>query len=166
MIKIVSISSYLSKTGINVFDSGDENLNTYLKKYAGQNELRGFGRTFLLVDQFLIIGFYTLSTTDVDWLSLPNEEKKKLPKSPVPCLRIARFAVDRKYQGKGYGKIMMRDIFIKTLAVASVAGVYALIVEPKEKAISYYTQFGFVKLANVGSYALPVATLKKLIGEK
>ena len=41
-----------------------------------------------------MIGFYTQSMAEVDFSSFPEAIQKKLPKHPVPAVRIGRLAVD------------------------------------------------------------------------
>ena len=161
MTKIVSIINFLSKEGIESFDSGNEKLNTYFKKYARQNEMLGMSRTFLLVDDFKVIGFYTLSSASLGRSNLPEKEKSKLPNYPIPCIRIGRFAVDTKYQGLGYGKEMMKNIFTKVVSVSNLVGIFGLIVEPKETAVGFYTKFGFANIPDSETYLLAVSTIKK-----
>ena len=163
MIKIVSINNYLSKDGINSFDCGDEKLNAYLKKYAHQNEMRGLSRTFFLIENLKLIGFYTLSSASLGASFLPSIIKEKLPNYPIPCIRIGRLAIDKRYQNKGYGKMLMKDIILKTLTIANIAGVYALIVEPKESASGFYLKYGFCKVPESSTYILYVSTIKKLM---
>ena len=145
------------------FDCGCEKLNEYLKKYALQNELMGYSRTFLLLDGFEIIGFYTLATGCLSWDSLSDNQRRKMPKYDLPFVRIARLAVDIKYQRKGYGSLMLIDICKRAVAISKLAGVYALFVEAKEEAIGFYQKYGFVSLkSDVHKMYLPLSSLEGL----
>lgn len=162
IIKFVSISKYARNEYINNFDCGDNNLNEYLKKYARQNDHRRLGRTFLLIkDDFTVIGFYTLTTGEIRPDYLDEEERKRLPKYPIPCLRICRLAVDKKYQGSGFGKTMIKEIIKKTLQISDIVGLFALIVEPKDSAVGFYEHYGFKNLKVVKkTMILPISCLK------
>ena len=60
-------------------------------------------------------------------------------------------------------KMLMKDIILKTLSIANIAGVYALIVEPKESASGFYLKYGFRKVPESSTYILYVSTIKKLM---
>ena len=161
-IKFVPISKYARSECIRKFDCGDSNLNEYLIKYARQNEHRRLGRTFLLIkDDFTIIGYYTLTTGDINPDYLDEEEKRRLPKYPIPCLRICRLDVDKEYQQSGFGKTMIKEIIKKTLQISDLVGIFALIVEPKDSAIGFYEHYGFkdLKVAKK-TMILPISCLK------
>lgn len=143
-MRFVSISNYVNAQGKKDFDCGDDNLNAYLQKYAAQNESRRLGRTFLLLgEKFEIIGYYTLATAELVNDRLSKSDKNKLPKYPIPCLRICRLAVDLKYQGKRFGELLLQNIIQKVLQIGDLAGIYAIIVEPKENAVGFYEHYGF-----------------------
>ena len=163
MMKFVSISNYYNHRGMQDFDCGDENLNIYLKKYAGQNQSRGLGRTTLLIDnKFTIIGYFTTAGASVLQENLSSIERRKLPRYPIPCLRICRLAVDKRYQKKGYGELLIGEIFDRARQISELTVLYALIVEPKEKAISFYEHYGFKKLIDMNNtMVLPISSLFK-----
>ena len=162
MIVFKSISDYYSNDGLKRFDCGNNNLNEYLVKYARQNEYRQISRTFLLLDDLTVIGYYTLATADLDLDCFGLEEAKKLPNYPIPCIRIARLAVDANYQSKGYGKYLLKEIIKKVVSISSVVGIYAIIVDSKNEAVKFYEHFGFKSLeTKENTLALSVATLIK-----
>lgn len=48
---------------------------------------------------------------------------------PVPVMKLVWLGVDEKYQGKGLAKALMKDAFLRTLQVAELAGVRAIVVD-------------------------------------
>ncbi len=162
MITFKPISHYCSNDCLKKFECGNKNLNEYLVKYARQNEHKQISRTFLLLDNLTVVGYFTLATADLDIESFGPEEKKKLPNYPIPCIRIARLAVDIKYQSKGHGKYLLKEIIKKVISISSVVGVFALIVDSKNESIEFYEHFGFKSLETKdNTLALPIATLLK-----
>jgi len=81
------------------FDCGEEALNHYLKHFAHQDMSRELARTFILKQKndYEILGYYTLSSGAVDVKDLPANLLKKLPKYPIPTVRLAPLAVDKKH---------------------------------------------------------------------
>jgi len=50
---------------------------------------------------------------------------------PIPVLVLGRLAVDRRWQGRGVGRGLLRDAILRTLLVAEHAGVRALLVHAR-----------------------------------
>ena len=90
------------------FDCGNPALNEFLHKQAGQQQRRGFGKTYVaLAENGLdVIGFVTLSAGQIASQSLP--QPPSLPHSPAPILRIGRLAVDRKSKERASPNISSR----------------------------------------------------------
>lgn len=142
------------------FDCGNDDLNLYLKQYAYQNDKSGIGKTFVLYDKNNLIGFVTLCTASIHFCDLPKNIK--LPRYPIPAIKIARLAVDKKYQGKGYGKELLGFSLEKIAALAEFIGVKFVMVDAKEESRSFYERFGFLPLpVKQETYVLPIDLVKK-----
>ena len=80
-------------------------MNEFLSRYALKNDKIGIGKTFVALDnQEKIVGYFTLATAQVAYQEIPDDYRGKLPKYPIPALRIARLAIDKELQGKGIGR--------------------------------------------------------------
>mgnify|MGYP000845316900 CR=1 FL=1 len=144
---LVSINKIPAKSLLKKFDCGIEPLNTYLSRYAGKNDILGIGKTFLaLTPNNEIAGYITLSTAQIQYEQLPENFNAKLPKYPIPSLRIGRLAVSTEFQKKGTGKWLLKQAFIKALQIADLTGIYVIIVDAKESSATFYEQFGFIPL--------------------
>lgn len=133
------------------FDCGLEELNSFLKAKARQNQKAGFNRTFVAVKSEdadkKVLGFYSLSMGEIDLSNLPEALRKKLPKHPVPIARMGRLAVDKSTQGQGLGKFLLVDAMKRVLAASVSVGVYALLVDAKDdQAKTFYKKYGFIEL--------------------
>ena len=121
------------------FDCGKPELNDYLKRFARQTQERDGAKTYVVLEDNLVIAYYTLVVGDVEWQDCPEEIRKGLGKYPVPVLVIARLAVDSRFHGKGLGIGMLKDAFLRALQVSSIAGVAAVIIDAKDdEAKAYY----------------------------
>ena len=159
----ISIRDYPAKC-LASFDCGEEKLNTFLFSYAKQNENRGVSRTFALIGEGAILGFYTLSSAQIEFAQLPFELSKRLPRYPIPAIRIARFAVAKNQQGKGIGKALLKLAFKRILSVSLNMGAVFVLVDAKESSASFYEHFGFSLIDKEKRiYALPIATLLKAV---
>lgn len=128
------------------FDSGSEPLNTFLVRHALANQANGSARTFVGLDGDLVIGYYSLAVGSVLYDEAPERMAKGLARHPIPVLLMARFAVDKNYQGQGVGKGLFKDALKRCLTVAKDAGVRALMTHAKDEgAKTFYLRFGMAE---------------------
>jgi len=127
------------------FDCGREELNRYLVRYAWQNQQAGAAQTYVGVVGDAIVGYYSLAVASVTVENAPERLTKGLAKHPVPVMLLVRLATDRRWQGQGVGKALLRDAIQRTLQAAEIAGIRALAAHAKdEEARRFYEHFDFV----------------------
>lgn len=127
------------------FESGEPSLDRYLTDRAVTNHLSDLARCYVCVDNDSdrIVGFYTLSAVGVEHAHLAGRVRRNAP-DPVPAVLLGRLAVDRKAQGSGLGRLLVRDAILSTLAAADRIGVRVLLVHAlHERAAGFYTALGF-----------------------
>jgi GNAT superfamily N-acetyltransferase len=92
-----------------------------------------------------VIGFYTLSAASILPADLPDETARKLPKYPyVPATLLGRLAIDSRYQGRGYGELLIIDALRRALQATAEVASYAVVVDAiNERAQSFYEQYAF-----------------------
>lgn len=131
------------------FDCEVEPLNIHLKKFARQNRADGISVTIIATEEVSpekILGYYSVSSGDVAFVSLPDNVSKKLPKHPVPIMRIGRLAVDRPQKGKGIGRDLLVDALHRALIAAKIMGIFAVVVDAKNDAAkAFYKKYGFIE---------------------
>ena len=147
------------------FDCGDAALNEFLFRQAGQQQRRGFGKTYVAVaeDGVTVTGFITVSAGQIATSSLPAQ--MKLPRYPAPMLRIGRLAVDVRHQGKGIGLDLLAFALRLAVEFSQRVGLYAVVVDAKHnKAKAFYVKLGFIACVdNPLCLYLPIATLEQSI---
>ncbi|WP_292114573.1 GNAT family N-acetyltransferase [Mesorhizobium sp.] len=129
----------------NSFESGVEPLDRYLRLQAGQDARKNIAAPFVLVlPNGAIAGYYTLSSTAVDVNEWPTETVRKLPRYPlIPATLLGRLAVDRRQQGKGYGRHLLADALHRSLR--SEIASFAVVVDAKdENARRFYERESFL----------------------
>src|SRR5437867_12509030 len=93
------------------FRSGDEDLDRFFHRYAGQNQFRHYiGVTYVAVEGGRILGFATVAPRHIDLENLPERTRKKLPRYPLPVLGLARLAVDQSARSMGLGSQLLRFV--------------------------------------------------------
>ena len=128
---------------IDSFDSGDSQLDDWLKRRALKNELEGASRTYVLCAGELVIAYYCLANGSVAQTSATGRVRRNMP-DPIPVMVIGRLAVDRHWQGKGIGRALLRDAILRTLQASEIAGIRAILVHAiSEDAKQFYEKCGF-----------------------
>ncbi len=92
---------------------------------------------------------------------------KKLPESytSVPATLLGRLAIDIKYQGKGFGEVLLIDMLKRSYDISKEIGSFAVVVNPiDEEAERFYEKYSFIKLPDSGKIIIAVRTLKELFG--
>jgi GNAT superfamily N-acetyltransferase len=127
------------------FQSGDEALDRFFRRYAGQNQFRHYlGVTYIAVEGDRILGFATVAPRHVEADDLPERVRKKLPRYPVPMLGLARLAVDSSARSAGIGRELLRFVLKLASRMADEAGCAGVIVDAKPGAVDFYATYGFV----------------------
>jgi GNAT superfamily N-acetyltransferase len=128
------------------FDCGRRELNDWLQQVARQHQDKGLSKTFIAIreeEPELICGYYALTLAELDSRHLPDAWRKKLPRR-IPGVRLGRLAVDKTFQGKGLGELLLVDALMRTRRIAIEAGGIGLFVDAIDaQAATYYQRFGF-----------------------
>ena len=128
------------------FDCGRQELNDWLRQVARQHQDKGLSKTFVATAEEMpdrICGYYALTLAELENRHLPKLWRKKLPRR-IPGVRLGRLAVDRQYQGKGLGKLLLVDALGRARRIYQEAGGIGLFVDAiDEQAAVYYQRFGF-----------------------
>lgn len=128
---------------IDSFDSGDSQLDEWLKRRALKNELEGASRTYVLCAGELVVAYYCLANGAVAQTVATGRVRRNMP-DPIPVTVFGRLAVDRHWQGKGIGRALLRDAILRTLKASEIAGIRAILVHAiSEDAKQFYEKCGF-----------------------
>lgn len=144
-----SVTGFHKHPGRKDFSCSEPALNDYLSRYAGQHEQAGIARTFLATaaDTDELVGYYSLSMGSIPRDNLPDSQKKRFPTFPVPVARLARLAVDQKYQGQGVGEFLFMAALEQCHQLSVGIGMAAVVVDAKhEQAAQFYQRYGFESL--------------------
>ena len=140
----IEIRPLQKNDNLSSFDCGVVELNQFLKQYAKQNQFRHYiGTTYVAVVDDIVIGYLSISASSIRIEELSNELSKKLPKYPLPILRLTRLAVDTKYQNIGIGKQLLKYALELALKQKEQFGCFALVVDAKEQSVGFYETYGF-----------------------
>jgi ribosomal protein S18 acetylase RimI-like enzyme len=145
------------------FDCGNEDLNVFLKQFAGQNEERGLSRTFVITEAGAaqVTGYYNISSGAVGFQEMPE---RRLPRYPIPVVHLGRLAVGSRCQGQGLGEFLLIDVLRRAQAASEQIGVYAVEVRAIDAAArAFYLKYGFTELKDDALHLyLPMAVIRRL----
>ena len=146
------------------FNCGYPLLNEYLKKYARQNHNKGVAKTFVAISAsggLKIDGYYTVSSSVIEYESLPDSLKRGMPCYPIPAVLIGKLAVDNPAKGQGLGTELLVDALYRAVRASQEIGIFAVRVDAIDlKAKEFYLQHEFIPFQNKElSLFLPMETI-------
>lgn len=147
------------------FDCGNPSLNEYLQRYARQNDQKNLTKTFVAVDDdSRALGYYSISSSSVEFEELPSDIAKVLPRYPVPAALIGKFATDRTIQGQGLGARLLIDALQRIISISEDMGIMIVIVDAIDQdAKEFYLHYGFLELVGHDmKLFLPIETIRQL----
>ncbi|HWL85065.1 MAG TPA: GNAT family N-acetyltransferase [Polyangiaceae bacterium] len=127
------------------FHSDDPDLDRFLQQFAGQNQFKHYlGVTYVAIEGRAILGYATVAPGHVEIDTLPAAARKKLPRYPLPVLRVGRLAVDHSARGQGLGKQLLRFVLNLAARMADDYGCVGVIVDAKRDAVDFYAKYGSI----------------------
>jgi GNAT superfamily N-acetyltransferase len=126
------------------FDSGTPELDDWLRRRARTNQAGGASRTFVVCEANRVIAYYALASGAVRQPEAPGRLRRNMP-DPIPVAVLGRLAVDRAYQGRGFGRALVRDAALRLLNAAEILGIRGVLVHAiSEDARAFYEAVGFL----------------------
>ncbi|EMB16495.1 GNAT family N-acetyltransferase [Rhodopirellula europaea] len=147
------------------FQSGQEQVDGWLKRSALQSQKKHLSSTKVLLDEDgQIIGYYTLASSQVDFSDLPTEVAKSLPQRQLPVAVLAWLGVDSSVQGRGIGSRLLatalRDCHEASKTFAFIAVILDCVDESSK---AFYGRYDFAELPGYPMRLyLPFKLLEKL----
>ena len=127
------------------FDCGNPSLNEWLLRHARQAQSSGSAKTFVISDDNIVIGYFSLTVGQVETYEAPERIRRGMGQYPIPVVILARLAVSINHQGLGIGVGMLQDAIRRTLMISEQVGIRALLTHPiDDRASKFYERFGFV----------------------
>jgi GNAT superfamily N-acetyltransferase len=151
------------------FRCGHDDLDRWLRAYAGQGQRRDAARTFVTAeDDGKVAGYYTLVAAQVEYEQATASVRRGLSHHfPIPVALLARLAVAIPYQRKGLGRSLLLDALQRVLRASDELAIRAVTVEAvDERASSFYRGFGFeaTSLAR-DTLMVPLQAIRSTLGQ-
>lgn len=149
------------------FRCGHVALDRYLQQQARQDVQSQVAAVFVALTppDNQVLGYYSLSASNITAADLPPDMARKLPRYPhLPVTLIGRLAIDQPSKGQGLGRFLLMDALYKSLQAATTIAAMAVVVDAKnDAAAAFYQGYGFMPLSTVeGRLFLSMKTVAAL----
>lgn len=128
---------------VDTFSCGEQVLDDWLRKRALANQASGASRTFVVIDDGRVVGYYALASSAVGVTAGTGRFKRNMP-DPIPVVVLGRLAVATSHHGQGIGRALFQDAVRRVVNAADAIGVRGMIVHAlSENAAAFYRKLGF-----------------------
>lgn len=130
---------------VSAFRSGQDALDGWLRRHALAAQQMDSARTFVLIRQKAVVGYFSLTMGSVLRSDPPRRLVRGLPAYPVGVVLLARLAVDAGHHDRGLGGLLLAEALRKAVAAGEAAAARLVVVDAiDEAAASFYTHYGFL----------------------
>jgi GNAT superfamily N-acetyltransferase len=130
---------------VSEFDCGKHaSLTEWLRRYALQSQQANSTRTYVVHRENRVVGYYSLSASNVRKEDASGRAAKYQPAHPIPAILLARLAVDKSEQKRDLGPALLKNALQRCLAGSKQIGARAVLVHAiAGDAKSFYQHYGF-----------------------
>lgn len=127
---------------LSTFQCGNDKLDEWLKRRAVASDGKT-SRAYVVPIGMRVVGYYCVAAGSVGRNELPTRIRRNTP-DQVPVIILGRLATDKRFQGRGIGKGMLREAISRTISASETIGVRALLVHAIDaEAAAFYLHFKF-----------------------
>ena len=149
------------------FISGAEDLDEWLREYAWQNQQGNTATTYVTTVESRVVGYYAIAMSAYAREEVPRPIARGAPRQ-VPCILLARLAIDRELQGQGWGADLLRDALLRAVGLSGSIGAAAVLVHCRdESAREFYLRHAEFLPSPVDDMhlLLPMKVLRRYVEE-
>ena len=142
----LQIVPYLKRCKVSGFESTSPELDEFLKEDALKNQEELLSKTYLCYYSSRLVGYVTFTTDIIKKKEVQEEENIEIPYKEYPAIKIARLAVDTRYERRGVGRFLLLAAVGKALKISEEVGCRFITVDSKQESIGFYKKSGGFKL--------------------
>ena len=124
------------------FNCESEELNDFLKTNAWVDQNNLVNRTRLCFCNGYLAGFYSLAADTIETKSV-TDGMESYQYRKYPAVKIARLAIDSRFERHGIGTFLMKIILAQTVSICENIGCRYLLVDSKLESTGFYEKFEF-----------------------
>jgi len=123
-------------------------LDDWLRRRAWNNQRLAASRTYVIcrLNSSVVAGYSALSMGQILAQDATGAMRRNMPKA-IPAVVLGRLAIDRAWQGKGLGRLLLADV-VRRAQVASheVSARLVIVHAISTAAEAFYVHHGFTRL--------------------
>lgn len=126
------------------FQSTNVELNNFLKNDSLRDQKNLITKTHLCFSNGIIAGYFSMLADTIEVHAIDEDDGVAgYPYRKYPCIKIARLAVDERFERKGFGRFSVFAAIGMAISVTEIIGCRYLIVDSKPESINFYKKLGF-----------------------
>lgn len=142
----LEIVRFKENLAVKSFDCGNRDLNDFLcTSEVSKYEKENLGKTYLAYHRGKLVAYFTISWDGlrVEYLKSVKSFSRfgEMKVETIPAIKIGRLATDKRWQGKGIGRHIVR--YIAGMALESQGAARLLILQTKPESVEFYRKLGF-----------------------
>jgi len=151
------------------FDSGEPRVDNFIRLTARKHitESLAVVRVVVVAGDRKVIGYHSLGAHSLDVGDIPSGlAPKGRPYPGIGACSLGFIGVHRPLQGKGLGRLLLRDAMRQTVAAAEHGGIAFLVLDAiDDQRAGFYRNLGFVPLPSQPlRMVIPTATMRAAMG--
>lgn len=125
------------------FHSGAAELDSWLHRFAFTNQRANNAVTYVTTDGDRVVGYYSIAVAAVELAQVPERLRKGGRPAELPCILLARLAVDESTHGHGLGAGLLKDALTRSAVLSDSVGAAAFLLHARdETAREFYLHHG------------------------
>jgi len=147
-------------------NSGEPELDTWLREHAAGAEARRVARTFVWcrANEDVVVGYFSLAGHRLIRDDLPRSIGRGSP-AEVPAVLLARLAIDASLQGQGLGGAILVDALRRVVAATDLVAARFVVVDAlHENAATFYEHHGFRRIPDTLRLVQKISSVVGAIG--
>jgi GNAT superfamily N-acetyltransferase len=142
-MKLTAPTPLTEHHGTDGFSCGIDSLDQWLTRRSLKNQIQGASRTYVVCDETRVVAYYALASGALTTTDATGRFRRNMP-DPIPVVVLGRLAVDQALQGKGFGRLLVRDAGLRVIQAADAIGIRGMTVHAlSDDAKLFYEKIGF-----------------------
>jgi len=152
------------------FDCGQARVTNFIRLTAKKQVAESLAvvRVAVAEGSAKVLGYHSLSAHSLLADDLPAELMPKgRPYPGIGAFYLGFLGVDQSMQGKGIGRLLLRDALVQTARAGEYGGIAFLVLDAMDDAaVPFYRQFGFVALPSQPlRLVLPASVIRQAVAQ-
>ena len=128
------------------FDCEDGDLNEFLKRDSFEYKKQLIAKTFIVMYNENVVGFFSVMNDSIKLKLSETEDIKNLTRlHEYPAVKIGRLGVDKRFKGKGIGRIIILFVVGLTRRINEISACRFVTVDSYPESTLFYEKHGFIK---------------------